>query len=96
MYARVTRLESSPGQVDDGIRMVNEQVIPTAKALAGFTGAYFLADRESGRLLGITLWDSEQHLLDSEVAATKLREDTAQQAGAAVTSVERYEVIAQV
>ncbi len=96
MHARVTRLEGTPDKIEDGIAMINDQVIPTAKGLNGFVGAYFLADRATGKMLGITLWDSEEHLRQSEEAAQQLRQTAAQQSGGTVQSVERYEVVAQV
>lgn len=96
MHARVTTIEGSADKIDESIAMLNERVIPPLKALDGFVGAYFLAGLGAGKLVGITLWDSEASLKASEEAGAKLRADAAQEAGGAVASVERFEVIAQV
>ena len=96
MHARVTRLEGTKDKIEDGIAMINDQVIPTAKGLPGFVGAYFLANRATGTMVGVTLWDSEEHLRASEEAATKLRQDAAQSSGGTVQAVENFEVVAQV
>ena len=96
MHARITRVEGSPEQLEDGIANVTGAVIPAAKGMAGFAGAYFLADRSSGTMLGITLWDSEEALRASEEAAEALRRGAASASGGQIASVERYEVVAQV
>jgi heme-degrading monooxygenase HmoA len=96
MHARLTTIEVSADKIDEAVAMMNEQVIPPLKALDGFVGAYFLAGLGAGKLVGITLWDSEASLKASEEAGAKLRADTAEEAGGTVVSVERFEVIAQV
>ena len=95
MHARVTRLQSSPDKIDEVRSMIEGKVIPTAKGLAGFVGGYFLADRSTGQVLGITLFDTEAHLRGSAEAAAKLRADAAEATGGTFASVDEYEVIAQ-
>jgi hypothetical protein len=59
MYARVATFESDPDKVDDAIAMVRSEV--AGEAPAGLEGAkmLMLVDRESGKGVGITLFDSE-------------------------------------
>ena len=95
MHARITRVEGSPEQLENGVANVTGTVIPTAKGMAGFAGAYFLADRSSGTMIGITLWDSEEALRASEEAAEGLRQGAASATGGRIASVERFEVVAQ-
>ena len=40
--------------------------MPVVRKIAGFSGVLFLADRETGKALSITLWESEQAMRDSE------------------------------
>jgi len=95
MWVRMTTLQGARQSLEDGARMINEDVIPHAKELAGFVGGYWFGDRESGKVVGFTLWDSLEHLRDSEEAASKLRQQAAQQAGGMIASVEIFELIAQ-
>jgi heme-degrading monooxygenase HmoA len=95
VWARVSTLQGPADRLEEGISMVNDQVIPRAKELEGFVGAYFLADRETGKTVAITLWDTEQHLRASEEAANRLRQDVAEATGDMIASVERFEVFAQ-
>jgi len=96
MFARVSTLQGPPDQVDDGIKAVHEQVIPAAKEMRGFKGMLALADRETGKMVGITLWESEDALREREEAANQLRSGSSAAGGADILSVERFEVVADV
>jgi heme-degrading monooxygenase HmoA len=93
MFARVSTLQGPPDQVEEGIRAVKEQVIPAARQMRGFQGMLALADRTTGKMVGITLWETEDALRESEEAANQLRGSTAGAGGADVISVERFEVV---
>jgi hypothetical protein len=58
MYARVATFQSDPGDFDQAIEGVRNRV--AADPPAGLEGArmLMLVDRESGKGLGITLYDS--------------------------------------
>ena len=92
MHARVSIFEGSPDQIDDSLRQAREQVLPRAKEMDGFKGLIALGDRQSGKTLGITLWESEEDMRASEEAANRLREESAEAGGGTVAGVERYEV----
>ncbi len=95
MYARVTKFEGSPQEIEAGIKQIKEQVIPAAKKLDGFKGGYWLVDRTAGKGFSVTLFENESALRASEDAAAKLRANAAQTSGAKITGVERYEVVAE-
>ena len=61
MYARVATFESDPAQVDNAIEMVRSQV-ESGETPAGLEGAkmLMLVNRETGRGLGVTLFESEE------------------------------------
>ena len=92
MHARVSMFEGSPDQIDEMLRQVREQVVPQAKQNEGFKGMIALGDRQSGKTLGITFWESEEAMRASEEAANRLREGSAEASGGTVAGVERYEV----
>ena len=94
MFARATRLEGSPGQLDDAIRQFREQTLPAAQGQPGFGGGMLLADRSSGAALAVTLWETEGNMRDSEQFANQQRSQVASTAGASSEPrVERYEVV---
>ena len=92
MYARISTFEGSPENIDDELRRVRENVLPQLRQQEGFEGMVALADRQSGKTLGISFWESEEALEASEEVAGRLREDTAQAMSETIAGVERYEV----
>ncbi len=92
MFARVSTFQGQPDQTAEGIRVAREQILPAARLQEGFRGIYLLFDRESGRSLSITLWETEEDLRASEEAANRARSESAAAAGDMVIGVERYEV----
>ncbi|HEX9891444.1 MAG TPA: hypothetical protein VGB28_05225 [Actinomycetota bacterium] len=95
MWARVTTIEGTPDQADIAVKLVEENVIPAAKQWQGFSGGWWLLDRATGRMIAMTLWDSEETLNASAEAATTLRKDTTDELGGNIVSVESYEVAAK-
>jgi heme-degrading monooxygenase HmoA len=92
MYARVTTLEGSPDRIDDGVSHIREQVLPQLQQMEGFKGFIALGDRQSGKLLGVALWESEEVLRATEEAVSRVRSGAAEATGGAVAGVEQYEV----
>jgi heme-degrading monooxygenase HmoA len=96
MFARVTMGEGKPQQVEAAIRNFRENVGPVAKKMAGFKGSYFLVDRKGGKILGMALWDTEEHLQASAKMVAQLGAGVTQAAGATKPpTVEVYEVAVQ-
>jgi heme-degrading monooxygenase HmoA len=92
MFARVSTYQGPPEQLDQGINHARERILPAVRNIAGFSGVFFLADREIGKALTVTLWESEQAMQASEEEANRLRRESAEAAGERVEAVERYEV----
>jgi hypothetical protein len=61
MYARVATFESDPARVDDAISMVRSEV-ESENTPPGLEGAkmLMLVNRETGKGLGVTLFESEE------------------------------------
>jgi hypothetical protein len=92
VYARVSTLEGSPEQIDEGLRFVKEEILPTGKDDPGFKGLIALGDRNSGKALSITLWEREEDMRATEQDADQLRSSWAEASGQEIASVESYEV----
>ena len=93
MHARMSIFEGSPDKIDEALRQAREAVLPQAKEMdPGFKGIIALADRQSGKMVGITFWESEEALRATEEGANRLREESAEAGGGTVAGVERYEV----
>jgi heme-degrading monooxygenase HmoA len=95
MWARVSTYEGPPENIDEDLRYSEEEILPQARQLTGFRGVYALADRQTGRTMSMTLWDSEEDMRASETEADRLRQDGTDHAGGKIVSVERFEVTYQ-
>jgi hypothetical protein len=90
--ARVSSLEGSSDRIDEGIRFIEDQILPAADAMTGWRGIVALVDRTNGRTKTITFWDGEESLKASEERANQLRTEAAEAMAERITGVDRYEV----
>lgn len=92
MYARVATFESQPENVDDAIAMVRAEVA-SGETPPGLEGAkmLMLVNRETGKGLGVTLFDSEDAMRRGDEALNAMSPGTTERR----TSVEFYEVPVQ-
>jgi hypothetical protein len=88
MYARIATFESDPSTVDDAIRMVREEV--EGDTPEGLDGAkmMMLVNRETGKGLGVTLFESEEDMRRGDEALNAMSPGATERR----TSVEFYEV----
>jgi heme-degrading monooxygenase HmoA len=93
MFARVSTYEGRPEQLDEMHHEGVEHVLPALEMQNGFSGGLVLADRQSGRVLAVTLWESEQALNATEDASHWMRVFSAESGGGTISSVQRYEVL---
>jgi hypothetical protein len=90
--ARVSSLEGSPSKIDSSLQKVRSETLPQLHELKGNVGAIGFADRKSGRVTLITLWESPDALRKSEQQADRLREQAAGFGDQRIAAVDRYEV----
>jgi heme-degrading monooxygenase HmoA len=92
MYARVTTIQGAPGKMDDAKGHIQEQTLPQLQKMEGFKGFVALGDRQSGKVLGVAFWESEEALRATDEAVSSVRSGAAEAASGTVASVEEYEV----
>jgi hypothetical protein len=92
LHARVATFESDPGNVDNAISMVRDQVA-SGDTPPGLKGAkmLMLVNRETGKGLGITLFESEDAMRRGDEALNAMNPGSSERR----TSVEFYEVPVQ-
>ena len=93
MYVRVNTIEGSPDRMDDVTTHIQEQTMPQLQKMEGFKGFVALGNRQSGKLLGVAFWESEEALRATEQALSSVRSGAAEAAGGTLVSVEQYEVL---
>ena len=88
MFARVATFQSDPGRLDDTIEMVRKEVAgETPDDLKG-AKMLMLIDRDSGKSIGITLFDSEEAMRRGDEALNSMTPGASERR----TSVEFFEV----
>lgn len=73
MFARSTTVLARPESIDSGIAYVRDEVMPALLELTGCIGLSLMVDRQTGRCIATSAWDSAEAMLDSSDAATGLR-----------------------
>lgn len=94
MFAQVNSVQTAADKLDDLVKWAEEQ-LPAARETPGFKGLYLLADRQSGKLVTISLWDSDDVLRRNQARGAQVRKDASSELGIAPTPVDIYEVVLQ-
>jgi hypothetical protein len=91
MYARIATFESDPAKVDEAIELVRSEV--SGNTPEGLEGArmLMLVNRETGKGLGVTLFESEEAMRRGDEALNAMSPGTSESR----TSVEFFEVPVQ-
>jgi hypothetical protein len=92
MYARIATFESDPAKVDDAIEVVRSEV-ESGETPEGLEGAkmLMLVNRETGKGLGITLFEDEEAMRRGDDALNAMNPGATERR----TAVEFYEVPVQ-
>ena len=93
MFARMFTIEGRREQLDEFARTGEERILPALKRMDGFAGLLVLAKRQNGKILIVTLWETEEAMDGGEEASYWFRVFSAEVAGGQVTSVDRYEIV---
>ena len=91
MYARSTTIQAQPSSIDDGIAFVRDTVMPALEGMDGFIGVSLMVDRQSGRCIATSAWESEEAMRASSEAVRPVREQATQAFGGSA-DVEGWEI----
>ncbi len=92
VFARVSTFRGDPGHIDQAINYIRDMLLPSVRPDEGLEGFYHLLERQSGKAISITLWESEEAMRATEEEANQLRAGIAEAANATIEHVETYEV----
>ena len=93
MFARVSTYRAAGADAGaDKMLEGFESVVDPLEQMDGFSHAYFLVDRDSGKAMSITVWESEQALSASVAKADELRKQGTETGGGSIESVEHYQI----
>jgi heme-degrading monooxygenase HmoA len=82
MHARSGSFEVAPERLDDAIARFEQELIPRYREQSGYKGFSLLVDRESGKVHGLSFWDSEADLQATDDLGEEAREAFREWSGA--------------
>ena len=88
MHARSTTFSSSPERLDTGMALIRKEVMPAVLAMDGCLGMSTIVDRESGRCISTTAWETKDAMRASAEAVLPLRRRVAEILGERMTVAE--------
>jgi heme-degrading monooxygenase HmoA len=77
VYARSTTIQAQPLSVDIGIAHVRDVVMPALREIDGFVGVSLLVDRQSGKCIATSAWESVQAMRASAERVAPIRDRAA-------------------
>ncbi|MEB3984146.1 hypothetical protein OQ968_23125 [Mycobacterium sp. 663a-19] len=77
MYARSTTIQAQPLSVDIGIAHVRDVVMPALQEMAGCVGVSLLVDRQSGKCIATSAWESIEAMRSSAERVAPIRDRAA-------------------
>jgi heme-degrading monooxygenase HmoA len=92
MHAQLTTMETSPARQEDAIRFFREQVLPQLQQMEGFEEFIVLSDLQSGKLVGVVLWENEEVMHSLEEVLSRTRGGISHPPGGAVVGADTYTV----
>jgi heme-degrading monooxygenase HmoA len=66
MYARHVTTFVKMDKMDEALKIFEDSVIPEGKAQEGYVGIYLLTNKESGKIISITLWNTQEDAIANE------------------------------
>jgi heme-degrading monooxygenase HmoA len=90
-FVRATDLRSSAAQIDATLAFMREKTIPVLKGQPGYRALLMMANRESGRLLVSSVWNTAAEREASDAAISGLRKQASELAQAQSVRVSLYE-----
>jgi quinol monooxygenase YgiN len=91
MYARSTTIQARPSSIDDGVAHIRDVVMPALERMDGCVGLSLLVDRESGRCIATSAWQSEEAMRASRETIRSVRDQAAEVFGGS-PEVEEWEI----
>jgi heme-degrading monooxygenase HmoA len=85
-------MQADSAKIADGITIVRDDIFPAVSEISGCVGMSLLVNRDSGRCIATTAWQSEDAMRDSAERVVPLRDRAEQGMGGSGSEVHQWEV----
>ena len=92
MHARSAVVEMAAEKIDDVVRQFQEEALPRYREIPGYRGFKLLVDREGGKALGVSFWETEEGISQSDELGARTRQSMAETGGGTAQTREVWEV----
>jgi hypothetical protein len=101
MLLQIASFEEDGDALEEGVRHVREEVVPSIEGAEGLIAAYWAVDRENGGRVSVMVWEGPEAAaaaMPAVVASIKSRREAAGRTTpqASPASTARYEVVEHV
>lgn len=93
MLARSTTFDARPESIDAGVAYFRDEVMPALQSMPGCVGVSLLTDRESGRCIATSAWESAE-AMDASAGEVRGLRDRAAEAFQGATTVDEWQIAA--
>jgi hypothetical protein len=90
--ARSTTIKAQPDRIDEGIALINNELMSMITDIDGCMGLSLLVDRASGRCIATTSWDSEAAMRASDEQLQPVRQRLLETLGGNGLEVQEWEI----
>jgi heme-degrading monooxygenase HmoA len=95
VYARSTTIQAQPSSIDAGVAQIRDAAMPALQDVDGCVGLSLLADKQTGRCIVTTSWETEEAMRASAERVKPIRDQAAQAfGGIGSPMVEEWEIAA--
>ena len=92
-FVRMVRTHTDPAKLEQLIGFVRDKAVPKIRDQKGFRSVWSLADRTTGVINTLTVWESADDRETSKAALAGIRDEASRLAGSPVT-IQEYEQLA--
>jgi len=92
VWARVTTVQGDPANVSKAISNFKDTIVPSIQKQSGARTAMFFVNRQTGKALAGSVWDTEQDLRKSEAAIGGLRAEAIEKFGSRNARTDVFEI----
>lgn len=85
VYARTTTIQAQPSSIDAGIAYVRDEVMPALQEMDGYVGLSLMVDRQSGRCIATSAWETDEAQRASAERIGPVRDRAAEAFGGSAT-----------
>ena len=91
VYARSATIQTQPSSIDAGIAFIRDEGMPALREMAGCIGVSLLVNRQSGRCIVTTAWETDEARRAGAERMAPMRDRAAEMLGG-TANVEQWEI----